>query len=269
LRKSLGFIPYIYLALAVLFAATGTDFLICRYDPFVSFFRMDGPFLIILLGIMFLVLGMFFARPYCRIFCPYGVLLNLMSRFSVRHLSISPAGCVQCRLCVDSCPFDAIEKPTDPKERAGKNSKKVRLRLIWAVILLPLWIIMGAYAGSRSYIFLSRANQKVALTEMLVAHPELQEGSDNIDIQTFMESGKSFEQLVEEAEIVRQDFKKGGWYFGGFLGFVIGMMLVRLMIFRTREDYTPDRGACFSCGRCMDYCPVDKKPVLNDKKKHE
>ena len=35
LRKTLGIIPYLYLSLALLFAATGTDFIICRYDPFV------------------------------------------------------------------------------------------------------------------------------------------------------------------------------------------------------------------------------------------
>jgi NosR/NirI family nitrous oxide reductase transcriptional regulator len=29
-------------------------------------------------------------------------------------------------------------------------------------------------------------------------------------------------------------------------------------VFRRREDYEPNKGDCFSCGRCMDYCPVDK-----------
>jgi NosR/NirI family nitrous oxide reductase transcriptional regulator len=38
IRKTLGFIPVIYLALSVLFAATGSDFIICRYDPFVGIF---------------------------------------------------------------------------------------------------------------------------------------------------------------------------------------------------------------------------------------
>ena len=59
IRKTLGFIPIIYLALSVLLAATGSDFIICRYDPFVGIFRMDGPALMIFLGITFLFLGMF------------------------------------------------------------------------------------------------------------------------------------------------------------------------------------------------------------------
>jgi NosR/NirI family nitrous oxide reductase transcriptional regulator len=50
LRKALGIIPYIYLGLAVLFAATKTDFIICRYDPFVGIFRMDASFNMLVLG---------------------------------------------------------------------------------------------------------------------------------------------------------------------------------------------------------------------------
>jgi hypothetical protein len=38
----LSVIPYAYLGLAVLLAATDTGFLICRYDPFIGFFRLTG-----------------------------------------------------------------------------------------------------------------------------------------------------------------------------------------------------------------------------------
>jgi polyferredoxin len=82
IRKTLSFIPYIYLGLAVLFAATASDFIICRYAPFIGIFRIDAPYTMIMLGVSFLLLGMIFARPYCRIFCPFGVLLSWMSRFS-------------------------------------------------------------------------------------------------------------------------------------------------------------------------------------------
>ena len=68
LRKILGLFPYIYLALAILFAATGTDFIICRYDPFVGIYRRDAEFIMLALGAAFLLMGMFVARPYCRFF---------------------------------------------------------------------------------------------------------------------------------------------------------------------------------------------------------
>jgi ferredoxin len=42
LAVPLGFLPVVYLGLAVLFAATGAEFIVCRFDPFVNFFRVGG-----------------------------------------------------------------------------------------------------------------------------------------------------------------------------------------------------------------------------------
>jgi ferredoxin len=241
LNKTLGLIPYLYLSLAVLFAATGTDFIICRYDPFVGIFRMDAKFLMIVLGIAFLLMGMFIARPYCRFLCPYGVLLSWMSRFSSRHLTITPSKCIQCKLCANSCPFDAIDFPTNEKEvvKSGLGPK----RFITYALVIPLWITLGVFVGAKSHTFLSKANQDVYLAELLIAHPELRNDPDNIDVQTFLASGKSMEQLVSEATVIREKF-------------YIGSMIAG--VFRKRQDYEPHKGNCFSCARCVDYCPVEK-----------
>lgn len=257
-NKTLGFIPYVYLSLAVLFAATGTDFIICRFDPFVGFFRMDARFLMILLGIIFLISGMFFARPYCRIFCPYGVLLSWMSRFSKSHLSITPSECIQCHLCANSCPFDAIDFPTDEKERPALSSlSNMRKFLIYALII-PVWILAGGFIGSKAHIYLSKAHSKVYLAELMISRPELKEDIDNLDIQAFLQSGQSMDELVDEAKAIRSSFYSGGRIVGGFLGLVLGVMLMNQLIFRRRVDYEANKSNCFSCGRCMDYCPVGK-----------
>jgi ferredoxin len=256
LNKTLGLIPYLYLSLAVLFAATGTDFIICRYDPFVGIFRMDAKFLMIVLGIAFLLMGMFIARPYCRFLCPYGVLLSWMSRFSSRHLTITPSKCIQCKLCANSCPFDAIDFPTNEKEvvKSGLGPK----RFITYALVIPLWITLGVFVGAKSHTFLSKANQDVYLAELLIAHPELRNDPDNIDVQTFLASGKSMEQLVSEATVIREKFYIGSMIAGGFMGLVIGMTLLNTVVFRKRQDYEPHKGNCFSCARCVDYCPVEK-----------
>jgi ferredoxin len=256
LNKTLGLIPYLYLSLAVLFAATGTDFIICRYDPFVGIFRMDAKFPMIVLGIAFLLMGMFIARPYCRFLCPYGVLLSWMSRFSSRHLTITPSKCIQCKLCANSCPFDAIDFPTNEKEvvKSGLGPK----RFITYALVIPLWITLGVFVGAKSHTFLSKANQDVYLAELLIAHPELRNDPDNIDVQTFLASGKSMEQLVSEATVIREKFYIGSMIAGGFMGLVIGMTLLNTVVFRKRQDYEPHKGNCFSCARCVDYCPVEK-----------
>ncbi len=53
-ESALRLFAYVYLGAAVLFAATGSAFLICRYDPFVSFFRLTGDLNILVLGACFL-----------------------------------------------------------------------------------------------------------------------------------------------------------------------------------------------------------------------
>jgi len=254
LRKAAGIIPVVYLGLAILFATTGTEFIICRFDPFVGIFRLDAPYHMVVLGVAFLLLGMFVARPYCRFFCPYGVLLNWMSRFSKWHLSITPSDCIKCKLCTSSCPFDAIDHPT--KEDNPAPGRTYYRRFILYSLLIPVWVLAGGFIASKSYTYLSRAHQDVYLSELLIHHPELVNDPDNLDIQAFLSSGKTLDVLVEDARLVQQKFRTGGWFMGGFIGLVIGITLMNQVVFRKRKDYQPNRGDCFSCGRCMDYCPV-------------
>jgi len=257
LRKTLGILPFVYLGLAVLYAVTKTDFIICRYDPFIGIFMMNASFEMTVLGISFLLIGLFVARPYCRFLCPYGALLNLVSRLSKWHLSITPAHCTKCRICTTSCPFDAIEEPV-------KDIDKIPLprslrRFLPYIILLPLWIGIGGYAVSRSSSVLSRLNKDVNLAVTMIAHPDLKNDPGNVNIQTFLSSGKSMETLVKEAKIIQDNFYIGGWILGAFLGLVIGLKLLIEKTYNRKEDYVPHRGDCYSCGRCMDYCPVAKK----------
>lgn len=256
LRKTLGLFPYIYLALAILYSATGTDFIICRYDPFVGIFRRDAEFHMIVLGITFLLMGMFVARPYCRFFCPYGVILSWMSRFSKWHLTVTPAECIQCKLCANSCPFDAIDFPTEEKRSKAKMWGVNRF-LVYTV-LIPLWVLIGGFAGSGVHTFLSKAHPKVYLSELLITNPEVRNDIKNLDVQAFLSSGKSMDTLVTEASVIRKEFYYGGWWIGGFLGLVIGLTLLNQVVYRSRTDYQPNKGNCVSCGRCMSYCPVKK-----------
>ena len=253
-RKVLGLIPYLYLGLSILYAATNTDFIICRYDPFIGIFRMDASFEMFILGGSFLILGMFVARPYCRFLCPYGVLLNWMSSVSKWHLSITPSECVDCKLCAHSCPVDAINKPVIEPVSSGKDINK----FLMSVLILPILILIGGYIGSKSHVYLSKANSTVSLAELLIAQPELKNDPDHIDVQTFLTSGKTMETLLEEAATIRQQFYYGGWVLGGFLGLAFGLIFMGKTLYRNRKDYEPDKGNCVSCGRCMDYCPVGK-----------
>lgn len=254
IRKALGLIPYLYLGLSILFAVTQTDFIICKYDPFVGIFRMDARFNMLVLGGSFLIIGMFVGRPYCRFLCPYGVLLNWTSSVSKKHLTITPSECIDCKLCEHSCPMDAIKKPVaDPVKK-----KKDVNRFLVSAVLIPLWMLAGGYIISSSHIYLSKANRTVQLAELLITQPELKQDPDHIDVQTFLAAGKTMENLVAEASQIRIQFYYGGWILGGFLGLAFGLIFTKKTMYRSRQDYVPDKGNCVSCGRCMDYCPVGK-----------
>ena len=52
----------------------------------------------LILGGSVLLIGVYVGRPYCRYFCPYGVILRWLSRLSKWHVRIPPEECIKCRL---------------------------------------------------------------------------------------------------------------------------------------------------------------------------
>jgi ferredoxin len=182
-----------------------------------------------------------------------------MSKFSKRHLSITPAECIKCKLCEDSCPFDAIDYPVEQSYRAPEAARKNLRRFVMYIVLIPVLTVLGGWIGLKAHVFLSRVHPDVYLAELMISHPELKEDEENLDIQAFLKSGDTFEQLVDQAGLIRKKFRKGGMAMGGFVGLALGITLMNQVVFRRREDYEPNKRDCFSCGRCMDYCPVEKQ----------
>jgi NosR/NirI family transcriptional regulator, nitrous oxide reductase regulator len=248
----LGLLPYIYFGLAVLYAATATDFIICRYDPFVGFFRFNATFMMFAIGGALLLVGVFIARPYCRFLCPYGVLLNLVSRFSNKHLSIAPTKCIECRLCENSCPFGAINKPTPSKN--PENTNTAVKRLILFCVITPLLMALCGWTGARLHQKMAMVNPKVRIANELLQTKDGERQS--FALSTFKSSGKPIDKLYAEAAVILRKFYIGGWILGGFIGLVLGVSLASLTLFKHRTDYTTNKGTCFSCARCVDYCPV-------------
>jgi ferredoxin len=113
LEAALGLLRWYILGAVVYVVVTWDWFPLCRYDPFVGFFRFSGLLPVLLAGGALLVLGMFVGRPYCRYLCPYGALLSLFSRWTGMKVTVTPDKCVVCTLCHDACPFGAIRKPAD------------------------------------------------------------------------------------------------------------------------------------------------------------
>lgn len=254
LKHILSIIPYMYLGLAVLFAYTGSAYIICKFDPFVGFFRMSAPYGMVITGIVFLLVGIFVARPYCRFFCPYGVLLGIFSFFSKKHLAITPDECIQCKLCEDSCPVDAINKPA-PQRPAFQKRGSIR-RLGFFIAGIPLILLVFGYGFAQISDTLAGQNKTVKLAERISQEESRKVDDTTLDSDAFRRKNVLIQELYKEAVAIRGKFNRGAWLFGIFLGIVVSLKIIILMQQNDREDYEPDRFDCISCGRCMEYCPV-------------
>ncbi|MBN2308210.1 MAG: 4Fe-4S binding protein [Candidatus Hydrogenedentes bacterium] len=253
----LRLIPYAYLGVTVLGVATGSGYLICRYDPFVGFFRQGASFNLVLAGGLLLVAGMFIGRPYCRYLCPYGVLLGWMSRFAKWPPRITPGECIQCALCTDACPYGAINEPT-PDTPPEPRRQGVR-RLAILLLLTPVIVAVGGATGLASHAVLARLHPTIRLAERIAAEDAGDFAEMTIESETFRASRTTTAELYEEARRVRADFKGKSAWLGAFLGLVIACRLIALAVVRKREDYEADRVACVACARCFPYCPVENK----------
>ncbi len=266
LEQGLGSLPYIYLGAGLLFAATGTGFVICRYDPFVPLFRMTGSLFILSLAAIFVVSSMFVGRPYCRFLCPYGALLRLGSIVSKWRVRITPNYCTQCRLCEHSCPFGAIREPV-PAPAAPGALVPDRRRLAWLLALLPVLVAAGVWVGTKLSVPASKVHPTVALAERYLenarasARPEPTPGPASEPTPESRALGRAeltAPTLLQDATTIRARFATAGGWFGAWVGLVVGIRLVSLSLRTSRTDFEPDRGGCYACGRCYMACPNER-----------
>lgn len=257
LAMLLGTVPYVFLCLAILLAATGAAFPICRLDPFVGIFRFNAGFAMLAFGAAVLVLGAFVARPYCRFICPYGVLLGWLSRFSKYHASITPTDCIQCRLCEDACPFDAILKPTSASIPEPRRKGVRRLAILLA--LIPVLVLIGAWTAAHLNVPLSRAAIGVRIAERIEQEDSGRIQGMTLESESFRSTGKLPRELILEALLLRAGLRRNAWVLGGLLALVLSARLLMLCVHRTRTDYEIDRAACLSCARCFLSCPKERE----------
>ncbi len=255
LNQVLGIVPYIYLGLAVLFAATGAGFIICRYDPFVGIFRFGMNSNMFIWGIIVLGTGVFIARPYCRFLCPYSVLLRWMSLLSRHHLTITPTECINCHLCSESCPYDAIAGPSSEKYPGNVTTEKWKLGVM--IVAIPIVMIISGWALSQLSVAFSRSHYVVKTAEQIRLEDTGQVNYTTDASEAFRGTGEPTSGLYARASKVQTQFKLGTWLLGAFLALVIMIKIINFYIWKHRDGYTPDKAFCVSCARCVDYCPVE------------
>jgi NosR/NirI family nitrous oxide reductase transcriptional regulator len=252
-----GLLAHIYLGLAIVVTSISGAFLICQYDPVVSFFRLGGNWEIWLFSFGVILLGIFIARPYCRFLCPLGAIFRIFSPFSRWHLRIPPEPCILCRLCEGVCPYNAIRRPTEVE---SGRAERVSGSLIYGTLLvigglLVIFPLLGYGMGPT----VSRLDRRVQLAERVWQEETgLVEGTTDAS-EVFRRSGIPIAELYRQAAEVEGKYRTGMAILGFWVASVLAGKWIQLRFPFPRTEYEPERGKCFSCGRCLRFCPLERK----------
>ncbi|MGI5818682.1 MAG: 4Fe-4S binding protein [Armatimonadota bacterium] len=255
LERPLGLIPFVYLGVAALFAWADTGFVICRYDPYVAFFRLGGLTHILIAGGILLLIGVFIGRPYCRFICPLSALFRITAPLSAWHVRLGGETCINCHLCADACPYNAIRPPTT--ERHSKPASTGRWTLGAIILAFPLLVVAGAWLGNLGSDYLAGMNMTVQTAARVFAEEQGIIQGTTEQSEAFYALGEPAGGLYREAAEIRRQFETGSTVLGGFIGLIVAWQLITVSLRRTREHYEVDPARCVSCGRCYASCPIE------------
>jgi ferredoxin len=190
-------------------------------------------------------------------------LLSLFSAVSWKKVEITKKKCINCDLCHNSCPVDAIRPPYANSEQ--EERREGVKRLLGYMLLMPLLMVLGALLMHMSAEGLSRAHKDVRLYDMVVAY-EAEDAPETIPLEVegfYMRNGTLDELTVVKDSIVAEYRTYGTWA-GALMGMVLAIALIRFSVKRRRETYEIDNAACVACGRCFEYCPQNREIGKSD-----
>ena len=136
-------LPVLVLIATAWLAWRGTCFLVCLLDPYKTVFFLGYGWMqravhlvsggLVEPGVLWVgdltawavfagvvLLGLRLHRPFCRLVCPYGVLLGGFAMVAMKRRRIEQSQCVQCGICEKQCPVQAIVR--DPQTREFRIS---------------------------------------------------------------------------------------------------------------------------------------------------
>lgn len=251
LDRVLRMTPILLLLLFSVMAVTGMGFTLCYFDPYLPLFLLSFPLVPSVLTGIFLLLGLFISRPFCRYCCPYGALLRFFSLFAARTPQLTPEACIDCKLCEQGCPNGAILVP-EPEPSVAVQQQGAR-RLAWLVALTPLALALGGLFGYAATPVVGVAHPDVRLLR------ELQTGEQTQAVEAFEISGASMNDLRRRVNAVENRVVVGMSLAGViFSACVMAELIAAARRRKEEKTYSIDASLCVCCGRCYPVCPLNK-----------
>lgn len=76
-------------------------------------FMLYNPAVLKITAIVFigfiLILSLFVYRPWCHLFCPFGLVGWLLEKFSRKKIKVNYNSCISCKECAKACPSNAMD----------------------------------------------------------------------------------------------------------------------------------------------------------------
>ena len=120
-------------------------------------------------------------------------------------------------------------------------------------------VLLVAWAAGRLGPTLAGAQREVRVARELLAAQAPPQAQPSADLQFAQEGGVAGAALIDSAAAAERRFVLWSRWVGGGVALLVMLKLVRLSLYRRIADHEPDRGECFSCGRCFEYCPIHRR----------
>ena len=258
LDRVLRLIPALLLLIFLVCAIYGVGFPLCYFEPYLPVFLLDFATPFAILSAVFLLVGLFISRPFCRYVCPYGVLLRFFSLFSLLKPRITSHDCVNCRLCEQGCPNGAVLPPENAGNATQRRIGSRRISMLAACI--PFALAAGGFFGYLGAPVLSSFHRDVRLVR------ELDAGIRSEAVEAFESTTTTREELRARAVKLQNGILVASTVAGALFGALVMAELIAEARRRKEEEvYTIDASLCFCCGRCYAACPLERKEKHHEK----